>query len=110
MGINLNSQSMIGMLGLAGVVINDGIIMLDFLHGTKKKEEFFKRAKQRVRPILITSITTVLGLMTIIFFPSGESIMLQPIAISLGFGIAWGTVLNLFYLPALYATVFNIKD
>ncbi len=110
MGINLNSQSMIGMLGLAGVVINDGIIMLDFLHGTKKKEEFFKRAKQRVRPILITSITTVLGLMTIIFFPSGESIMLQPIAISLGFGIAWGTVLNLFYLPALYAMVFNIKD
>ena len=101
---------MIGMLGLAGVVINDGIIMLDFLNGTKKEEEFFKRAKQRVRPILITSITTVLGLTTIIFFPSGESIMLQPIAISLGFGIAWGTVLNLFYLPALYAMVFNIKD
>ncbi|TLP35865.1 efflux RND transporter permease subunit [Arcobacter arenosus] len=110
MGINLNSQSFIGMLGLAGVVINDGIIMLDFLHGTKNKSEFYKKAKQRVRPILITSITTILGLSTLIFFPTGESVMLQPIAISLGFGIAWGTILNLIYVPALYATIFKIKD
>lgn len=110
MGININSQSIIGMLGLAGVVINDGIIMLDFLHGTQNKEEFFARAKQRVRPILITSITTVLGLATLMFFPTGESVMLQPIAISLGFGIAWGTVLNLIYVPALYATFNKIKD
>jgi len=109
-GINLNSQSMIGMLGLAGVVINDGIIMLDFLHDTKNKSEFFVRAKQRVRPILITSITTMLGLFTLMFFPTGESVMLQPIAVSLGFGIAWGTVLNLVYVPALYATLFKIRD
>ena len=110
MGINLNSQSFIGMLGLAGVVINDGIIMLDFVQNTKNKKEFFIKAKQRVRPILITSITTILGLATLIFFPTGESIMLQPIAISLGFGIAWGTILNLIYVPALYATLFKIKD
>jgi len=110
MGINLNSQSFIGMLGLAGVVINDGIIMLDFLHDTKNRQEFFVKAKQRVRPILITSITTILGLATLIFFPTGESVMLQPIAISLGFGIAWGTILNLIYVPALYATLFKIKD
>ena len=110
MGINLNSQSFIGMLGLAGVVINDGIIMLDFLHDTKNRKEFFVKAKQRVRPILITSITTILGLSTLIFFPTGESVMLQPIAISLGFGIAWGTILNLIYVPALYATLFKIKD
>jgi len=110
MGVNLNSQSLIGMLGLAGVVINDGIIMLDFLHNTKKRKEFFIKAKQRVRPILITSITTILGLTTLIFFPTGDSVMLQPIAISLGFGIAWGTILNLIYVPALYATLFKIKD
>ena len=108
--INLSAQSIIGMLGLAGVVINDGIIMLDFLHDTTNKKEFYKRAKQRVRPILITSFTTVLGLFSIIFFATGESVMLQPIAVSLGFGIAWGTVLNLIYVPALYATLFKIKD
>ncbi|RXJ98824.1 multidrug transporter AcrB [Arcobacter sp. CECT 8986] len=110
MGININSQSLIGMMGLAGVVINDGIIMLDFLHNTKDRDEFFKRAKQRVRPILITSITTILGLATLIFFPTGEAVMLQPIAVSLGFGIAWGTILNLIYVPALYATLFKIRD
>lgn len=110
MGVNLNSQSLIGMLGLAGVVINDGIIMLDFLKGIKNKDEFFSRAKQRVRPILITSITTILGLATLIFFPVGQSVMLQPIAISLGFGLLWGTILNLIYVPALYATLFKIKE
>ena len=110
MGVNLNSQSLIGMLGLAGVVINDGIIMLDFLKETKNKNDFFSRAKQRVRPILITSLTTILGLATLIFFPVGQSVMLQPIAISLGFGLLWGTILNLIYVPALYATLFKIKD
>jgi hydrophobic/amphiphilic exporter-1 (mainly G- bacteria), HAE1 family len=109
-GINLNSQSMIGMLGLAGVVINDGIIMLDFLHHTRTKKDFFEKTRLRVRPILITSITTMLGLFTLIFFPSGESVMLQPIAVSLGFGILWGTILNLIYVPALFATLFKIKD
>lgn len=109
-GINLNSQSMIGMLGLAGVVINDGIIMLDFLHHTRTRKEFFEKARLRVRPILITSITTMLGLFTLIFFPTGESVMLQPIAVSLGFGILWGTILNLIYVPALFATLFKIKD
>lgn len=109
-GINLNSQSMIGMLGLAGVVVNDGIVMLDFLKDAKTKKDFFTRAKQRIRPIIITSLTTMLGLFTLIFFPTGESLMLQPIAVSLGFGIAWGTVLNLIYIPAMYATIFKIKD
>ena len=58
LGINLSMPSIIGILGLAGVVINDGIIMLDFLHGTHKSEEFFKRAKLRLRPIVITSVTS----------------------------------------------------
>lgn len=111
MDVTLNSQSIIGMLGLAGVVINDGIVMLDFLHTTKNKQEFYDRAKKRVRPIFITSITTFIGLCTLIFFPSSrESLILQPIAISLGFGIAWGTVLNLIYVPTLYATIYKLKD
>ena len=108
-GMPLTMPSMIGILGLAGVVINDGIIMLDFLHGTHKSEEFFTRAKLRLRPILITSVTTFLGLFTLIFFASGQAVILQPIAISIGFGLIWGTVLNLIYLPTLYALVNDIK-
>ncbi len=109
LGVNLSMPSIIGMLGLAGVVINDGIIMLDFLHGTREAETFYERAKLRLRPILITSITTFLGLFTLIFYATGQAVILQPIAISLGFGLLWGTVLNLIYLPSLYAVVNGIK-
>ena len=108
-GVNLSMPSVIGMLGLAGVVINDGIIMLDFLHGTQDAATFYERAKLRLRPILITSITTFLGLFTLIFYATGQAVILQPIAISIGFGLLWGTVLNLIYLPALYAVVNKIK-
>lgn len=109
LGINLTMPSIIGILGLAGVVINDGIIMLDFLHGTHKIDEFLKRAKLRLRPIVITSVTTFLGLFTLIFYATGQAVILQPIAISIGFGLIWGTVLNLIYLPTLYALVNKIE-
>jgi len=110
LGMNLSMPSLIGILGLAGVVINDGIIMLDFLHGTHNSKEFFKRAKLRLRPIVITSVTTFLGLFTLIFYASGQAVILQPIAISIGFGLIWGTVLNLIYLPTLYALVNGINQ
>jgi len=109
LGINLSMPSVIGILGLAGVVINDGIIMLDFLHGTHKSEDFFTRAKLRLRPIIITSITTFLGLFTLVFYATGQAVILQPIAVSLSFGLIWGTFLNLLYLPTLYALVNGIK-
>ena len=109
LGYNLTMPSVIGMLGLAGVVINDGIIMLDFLHGTKDIDKFYYRAKLRLRPILITSITTFIGLVTLMFFSTGQALMMSPIAVSLGFGLAWGTILNLFYLPILYAWINSIK-
>ena len=109
LGIPLTMPSIIGILGLAGVVINDGIIMLDFLHGTHESEAFFKRAKLRLRPIVITSVTTFLGLFTLIFYATGQAVILQPIAISIGFGLVWGTALNLLFLPTLYALVNGIK-
>lgn len=108
LGINLSMTSIVGILGLAGVVVNDGIIMLDFLHGTHKLEEFLDRAKLRLRPIIITTLTTFLGLFTLIFYATGQAVILQPIAISIGFGLIWGTILNLIYLPTLYALVNKI--
>ena len=109
LGINLSMPSIIGILGLSGVVVNDGIIMLDFLHGTHDTRKFFERAALRLRPILITSITTFLGLFTLIFFATGQAVILQPIAVAIGFGLIWGTILNLFYLPTLYAVVNRIE-
>lgn len=110
MDMNITMPSIIGMLGLAGVVINDGIIMLDFLHGTHDTQAFYKRAKQRLRPIIITSVTTFIGLSTLIFFATGQAKIMQPLAISLGFGLLWGTVVNLLYLPTLYAMVNKIPS
>jgi len=109
LGINLSMTSIIGILGLAGVVVNDGIIMLDFLHGTHKLDEFLQRAKLRLRPIIITTLTTFLGLYTLIFYATGQAVLLQPIAVSLGFGLIWGTILNLIYLPTLYAMINKIE-
>ncbi len=109
MGINLTMPGMIGIVGLAGVVVNDGLIMVDFIKKAKDTEELMSRAKTRLRPILLTSLTTVLGLLTLIFFASGQAMILQPMAVSLGFGIAWATVLNLIYVPLLYAVAYRIK-
>ena len=109
MGINLTMPGMIGIVGLAGVVVNDGLIMVDFIKNATNTEELMKKAKTRLRPILLTSLTTVLGLATLMFFPSGQAMILQPMAISLGFGIAWATLLNLVYVPLLYAVVYKIK-
>jgi HAE1 family hydrophobic/amphiphilic exporter-1 len=109
MGINMTMPGMMGVIGLAGVVVNDGLIMVDFIKGHKNHHNLALRASMRLRPIMLTSITTVLGLSSLIFFASGQALILQPMAISLGFGVAWATVLNLFYVPLLYAVIYRVK-
>jgi len=105
LGVNLTMPSVIGALGLAGVVINDGIIMMTYLQKVKNIEELFTQATKRLRPIFLTTITTLIGLSTLIFWPAGEAAIFQPLAISLGFGLAWGTILNLLYVPAFFAVL-----
>ena len=109
MGIHMTLPGIMGIIGLAGVVVNDGLIMLDFVKGSKTYDEMVEKAGMRLRPIILTSVTTVLGLSSLMFFASGQALILQPMAISLGFGIAWATVLNLFYVPLMYAVVYRVK-
>ncbi len=109
MGLNLSMPSMIGALGLAGVVINDGIIMMTYLKKAKTLNDVFLRATKRFRPIILTTITTLIGMSSLIFFPTGQAVIFQPIAIGLGFGLLWGTVLNLIYLPVLYSISHKLK-
>lgn len=109
MGLNLSMPSLIGALGLAGVVINDGIIMMTYLKKAKTMDEIFVRATKRFRPIIITSVTTLIGMLSLILYPSGEAVIFQPIAIALGFGLAWGTVLNLIYLPVLFTLTHKLR-
>lgn len=110
MGVNMTMPGMMGVIGLAGVVVNDGLIMLDFIKGSKNYAQIQEKAGMRLRPILLTSVTTVLGLSSLMFFASGQALILQPMAISLGFGIAWATVLNLYYVPLMYAVIYRVKN
>jgi len=109
MGVNLGMTTMIGALGLAGVVINDGIIMMTYLKKAKTIEDVFIQGAKRFRPIILTSVTTLIGVSTMIFFPTGQAVIFQPLAIALGFGLLWGTVINLIYLPVLYTFANKLK-
>jgi multidrug efflux pump subunit AcrB len=103
--VNLSLSSIIGTLGLSGVVINDGIIMMMNLKKATNMEEIYHLASKRFRPIILTTITTLIGLASLIFFPTGQAVIFQPMAIALGFGLLWGTVLNLLYLPVLFVVL-----
>lgn len=102
LGLNMTMLTRIGMVGLAGVVVNDGIVMVDFLRRARSRSELLQLASYRLRPILLTSVTTFFGLLTLIFFPFGQSKILQPLAVALGFGLLWATILNLYYVPLLF--------
>ncbi len=110
MGLNMTMTGGMGIVGLAGVVVNDGLIMLEFVRKANNKAEILEYAGQRLRPIILTSVTTVLGLGSLIFFASGQALILQPMAISLGFGIAWATVLNLYFVPLMFAVLYRVGE
>jgi len=110
MGLNMTITGGMGIVGLAGVVVNDGLIMLDFIRKANNKAEILELASQRLRPIILTSVTTVLGLGSLIFFASGQALIVQPMAVSLGFGIAWATVLNLYFVPLMYAVLYRVDE
>ena len=109
MGLNISMTTLIGIVGLAGVIVNDGIIMMDFIKKAKTIAEIKTYALLRLRPILITSITTFLGLITLMFFASGQALILQPMAVSLGFGLMWATILNLYFVPLVYSLIYMRK-
>lgn len=103
MDINLALSSVLGFVGLIGIIVNDTTLMLSFLQKAKNKKQILQQASLRLKPILLTSITTMLGFSTLIFFASGESVLMQPLAVSIGFGLLWATIVNLFYIPLGYS-------
>ena len=109
MDINIGMTTIIGALGLSGVVINDGIIMMTYLKKSKNIQDVFVNSAKRFRPIILTSVTTLIGVASLMFFPTGQAVIFQPMAIALGFGLAWGTILNLLFLPVLYTFANRLK-
>ncbi len=106
-GYNLQFLSLIGLLALSGIVVNDSLILVDFAkrmraEGMNRVDAMVEAGRVRVRPILLTSITTFLGISPLIFFATGQTAFLSPMAVSLGFGLLFATVLILVALPCFY--------
>ena len=114
MGYELSIISMFGIIALAGVVVNDSLILIDTANhnrwaGKSHRESIFEASCRRFRPIVLTSLTTFLGLAPMIFETSLQARFLIPMAISLGFGILFATVIALVLIPCLYLALVDIK-
>ncbi len=114
-GYNLQFLSMIGFLALTGIVVNDSLILIDFAkkrraEGASCFDALVDAGRVRIRPILLTTITTFLGISPLIFFASGQTAFLSPMAISLGFGLIFSTVLILVVLPCFYMIADDLRN
>ena len=106
-GFELNMISILGFLMLAGIVVNNGIVFVDYVNqlrlgGMKKKEALIEAGKARIRPILMTALTTILGLSTLAMGIGMGADMIQPMAIVTIGGLTYATVLTLFIVPIMY--------
>lgn len=107
MGKTINMMSMYGFIALTGVVVNDSLIMVDFINkakgtGMRMMDVVIQAGTQRFRAILLTSLTTFFGIFPLYFESSLQAQFIIPMAISLGFGIMFATVITLFLIPSLY--------
>lgn len=114
LGYDLSLISVMGIVALAGVVVNDSLILIVAVNDYRQKgfapyEAVIQGGMRRFRPILLTSLTTFFGLMPMIFEPSVQARFLIPMAISLGFGVLFATVLILLVVPSVYLILEDFK-
>ncbi|CAM4094847.1 efflux RND transporter permease subunit [Pseudoalteromonas ostreae] len=107
MGMELTIMSLLGMLALIGVVVNDSLVLVDFINKKRREGgELLEAVKMagasRFRPVLLTSLTTFIGLMPLLFEKATQAQFLIPMAVSLGFGIIFATFITLLLVPVNY--------
>ena len=110
-GNQLNVVTIIGMLVLVGTIVNNGIVLVDYTNLLRKRgyeleEACIQAAKNRLRPILMSTLTTVISLAPMAFFPGEGSASMQPISLTVFGGMTFGSVMTLFLMPAIYF-IFN---
>ncbi len=106
-GVELSTWSNFGLLAVFGVVVNDNLVLIDAINKARRAGETVDQAVRsagalRFRPIVLTSITTFVGLLPMISERSWQAQFLIPMAVSLAFGVLFATVLSLFLVPSLY--------
>jgi len=114
MGKAMSMFSILGMFAAAGVAVNDNLVLIDYMHRLRDKgidgaQALVEAGTRRFRPILLTSLTTFIGLLPLLFDRSLQAQSLVPIGISLAFGVLFALFVTLFFVPALYAIGADIK-
>jgi multidrug efflux pump subunit AcrB len=114
MGYEISIMSMMGIVALSGVVVNDSLVLVDAVNRYRREGASGTRAvvlagTRRFRAILLTSLTTFLGLMPMIVETSTQARFLIPMAISLGFGVLFATVICLLIVPAAYCALLDVQ-
>ncbi len=116
MGYSLSVVSILGIVALSGVVVNDSLVLIDFANTRRRNNKenahdaVLASATQRFRPIILTTLTTFGGLLPIIFETDRSARFLIPMAISLGFGVVFATFITLLLVPSLYMLCEDVKD
>jgi multidrug efflux pump subunit AcrB len=114
MGYDLSILSMFGIVALTGVVVNDSLLLIDYINrgvrqGKSLADSVAEAGQRRFRPILLTSLTTFFGLMPMILETSVQAQFLVPMAISLAFGILFATGITLLLIPSLYLVLEDVR-
>ena len=114
MGLELTIMSLLGMLALVGVVVNDSLVLVDFINKKREQSNDLMNAvliagAARFRPVMLTSLTTFIGLMPLLFEKSTQAQFLIPMAVSLSFGILFATFITLLLIPVNYMLVEGVK-
>jgi multidrug efflux pump subunit AcrB len=115
MGNPMSILSVLGFVALAGVVVNDSLVLVDFINqertrGIPLREAIETSGAARFRPIILTSLTTFAGLLPVLFETSLQAQFLIPMAISLSFGVLFATLITLLLVPAFYEILEDLKD
>jgi len=107
-GQAMSMFTMIGLVMLTGIVVNNGIILVDYTNmlvnrGTPIRQACFDAGESRFRPVLMTALTTILGLVPMAFFPGNSAGFIQPIGLTVIGGLLSSTFITLFFIPVLYS-------
>jgi len=115
MGMDLTMLSLMGMMALVGVVINDSLVLVDYINKQYREksmplmEAVLSAGASRFRPVILTSLTTFIGLMPLLFEKSTQAQFLIPMAVSLAFGILFATFITLILVPINYLLVERVR-
>lgn len=112
-GLPLSFMAILGIVGLNGIVVNDSIVLVDFVNklrrgGMGRKESIIKAGQTRIRPVILTTVTTVGGLSTVAYGIGGKDPFLVPMALAICWGLLFATMLTLIVIPCIYSIIDDI--